>query len=439
MHSSNRAQTKDMASALKKTTSNFLWTHPGHRNGRSTGLLKRPNAAPFKAVGQLALRAGLFVKTLATHPVAVLSMVIAMALSLACLTGYAVMDAAITDLTLNIDGNTTQIRTTQRTVGELLSSVGVTLDPFDSLDPAANAVVTDGTEICIRRAMTVWINDGGQKSVSVKIVSGTVQDALEQAGITLNEQDRLSIEPATMLTEGMDIGIVRVTTQTVSAQEEVPYNIVVRKSSDVDKGDYKVVSEGKTGLIEKQVMQVMENGKIVSSYLVEESVLSSAQDRVVHEGTYVAPTPTPKPAAAPVKVAAKASSKSTTTSRTSTSKSSSASKEVVKASTTTSGGTLTVNGKSVSYSKVYNGKATAYTHTGNATASGVMPVAGTTVAVDPKVFPLGTRLYIPGYGFAIAQDTGDKVIKNYTVDLFMDTKDECINWGIRSVKIYVLD
>lgn len=435
MHSSNRGYAKDMATALKKTTSNFLWTHPEHRNGRAAGLLRRPAAgAPVKALHRGALRAVSAAKALATHPVMVIGMILALALSLTCLTAYAMAEAAITDLTLTIDGKSTHMRTTQRTVGELLSSIGVTLDPFDSLDPPANAVVADGTEISIRRAMTVWINDGNDRRVSVKMVCGTVQDALEQAGITLNENDRLNLEPATMLTEGIDIGIVRVTTQTVSAQEEVPYNVVVRKSDDVDKGDYKVINEGKSGLVEKQIMQVMENGKVVSSYLVDENVLSSPQDRVVYEGTYVKPAPTPKPAVAST---TRVSASSTASSKPKAA--SAAPRETVKASTTTSGGTLEVNGKRVSYSKVYNGKATAYTHTGNATASGVMPVAGTTVAVDPKVFPLGTRLYIPGYGFAIAQDTGDRVIKNYTVDLFMDTVEECKNWGVRSVKIYVLD
>ena len=66
-----------------------------------------------------------------------------------------------------------------------------------------------------------------------------------------------------------------------------------------------------------------------------------------------------------------------------------------------------------------------------------MPSVGP-VAVDPSVIPLGTRLYIPGYGFGVAQDTGGSFISGNTVDLFMNTEAECRSWGIRSVKIYIL-
>ncbi len=81
-------------------------------------------------------------------------------------------------------------------------------------------------------------------------------------------------------------------------------------------------------------------------------------------------------------------------------------------------------------------EATAYTFTGNNTATGVAPRVGL-VAVDPKVIPLGTKLYIEGYGMALAADTGG-AIKGMKVDVFFNTLKECLNWGRRKVKIYVL-
>jgi 3D (Asp-Asp-Asp) domain-containing protein len=78
--------------------------------------------------------------------------------------------------------------------------------------------------------------------------------------------------------------------------------------------------------------------------------------------------------------------------------------------------------------------ATAYTHTGNPTASGIYPYVGS-IAVDPSVIPLGTKLYIENYGHAIALDTGE-LIKGNKIDLFFDTKEECYQWGIKKVKIY---
>ena len=77
------------------------------------------------------------------------------------------------------------------------------------------------------------------------------------------------------------------------------------------------------------------------------------------------------------------------------------------------------------------------------TASGTKAQPGT-VAVDPDVIPLGTKLYIastdgsPDYGFATALDTGS-AIKGYRVDLFMEDNQDALNYGIRPVKVYILD
>ena len=78
------------------------------------------------------------------------------------------------------------------------------------------------------------------------------------------------------------------------------------------------------------------------------------------------------------------------------------------------------------------------------TASGRKPMPGH-IAVDPKQFPYGTELYIVSldgkyiYGYCIAADTGGFVKTNgCTVDLFMNTIEECYSWGHRGVRIYVL-
>ncbi|NLJ59126.1 MAG: hypothetical protein GX339_09815 [Tissierellia bacterium] len=77
------------------------------------------------------------------------------------------------------------------------------------------------------------------------------------------------------------------------------------------------------------------------------------------------------------------------------------------------------------------------------TASGTKAQPGT-VAVDPSVIALGTKLYIastdgsPDYGFATALDTGS-AIKGYRIDLFMEDNQEALNFGVRPVKVYILD
>ncbi len=107
------------------------------------------------------------------------------------------------------------------------------------------------------------------------------------------------------------------------------------------------------------------------------------------------------------------------------------------------GGELVIDGKTYSYSKVIQMRATAYTtenKTRKHTASGTVARVGA-VAVDKNVIPLGTKLYIVAsdgswcYGVAVAEDTG---VKGNTIDLFLNTRSECIYFGVRNATVYVL-
>lgn len=60
------------------------------------------------------------------------------------------------------------------------------------------------------------------------------------------------------------------------------------------------------------------------------------------------------------------------------------------------------------------------------------------VAVDPSVIPLGKKLYIEGYGYAIAGDVG-RAIKGLRIDLGFDTYREAVSFGVRKVRVYILD
>ena len=100
---------------------------------------------------------------------------------------------------------------------------------------------------------------------------------------------------------------------------------------------------------------------------------------------------------------------------------------------------LTPNGY-VKYKRVIYGEATAYTWGGGAsghTSLGLYPKRGI-VAVDPRVIPYYTKMYIPGYGMAIAGDTGGAIVGT-RIDLFMDSLHECYQWGRRDVEIYILE
>jgi len=84
-----------------------------------------------------------------------------------------------------------------------------------------------------------------------------------------------------------------------------------------------------------------------------------------------------------------------------------------------------------------NVESTAYTFTGNKTATGIEPRQGL-IAVDPKVIPLGSKVYVEGYGYAIAADTGGAIQGN-RIDVFFPTLRQCIDWGRKSIHIYVIN
>lgn len=92
------------------------------------------------------------------------------------------------------------------------------------------------------------------------------------------------------------------------------------------------------------------------------------------------------------------------------------------------------------YKKKIYGEATAYTWGGGAsgtTSLGLWPKRGI-VAVDPRMIPYYTKMYIPGYGMAIAGDTGGAIV-GHRIDLFMESLYECYQWGRQDVEIYILE
>lgn len=92
--------------------------------------------------------------------------------------------------------------------------------------------------------------------------------------------------------------------------------------------------------------------------------------------------------------------------------------------------------KATTYPRTIKVKAYAYTG-GGTTASGKKAAKGM-IAVDPKVIKLGTRVYVPGYGYAVASDTGG-MIKGNVIDVYMNTNSGCTKWGVRYITIKVYD
>lgn len=108
--------------------------------------------------------------------------------------------------------------------------------------------------------------------------------------------------------------------------------------------------------------------------------------------------------------------------------------------TSSNGSSSNSNSSTNGYKKELSMTATAYTG-GTLTAMGLKPVRNpngmSTIAVDPSVIPLGSKVYIPGYGYAIASDTGG-AIKGNIIDLYMNSESACTSWGRRPVTVYIV-
>lgn len=247
----------------------------------------------------------------------------------------------------------------------------------------------------------VTLKVGADDPKKVKTTQTTVGDFLKEQQVKVDKNDQVNAEMDQKITNDLTIVVDRIEKRVQKKVETTDFQTKEEKDPNLPEGEKKVTQEGKEGKAIYQVTALYKNGKamVTDKKLIEKV---DPVHKIVKVGSGK-------------KEVATAASKSDT--------------ELA------SSGESRIAG--LKYSKTLNAQATGYTHTGNPTATGVMPKRGT-VAVDPNVIPLGTKLYIPGYGQGVAQDTGGAVRGNI-VDLFFDTREEAIQWGRRNVTVYILE
>lgn len=313
------------------------------------------------------------------------------------------------------DGNETHqvISSKRKSSVEIINQAGFALSDNDVY--SVNNTDSSVKAIKIFRAFDLTVVDGGEKK-TVSAVSGTVEEALLNAGIELPDSDDVvSVDLQAEAEEDMVVKIDRVKYVKETTTKKISFKTVTKNDSTLASGKTKVSVEGVDGSKDVTTTKKYVNGKLVDTK-VTEKVTKKAVDKVVLKGT----------------------KKAATTSKTTTNN--------AKATVNTDSKTLTINGKSVSYSKVLTGSGTAYTAPRGSLTSTGQTVAVGRVAVNPRVIPYGTRLYITTvdgsytYGYAVAADTGGALRNGSAiVDLFYNTERECVNFGRRQVKIYILD
>jgi Domain of unknown function (DUF348)./G5 domain./3D domain. len=301
------------------------------------------------------------------------------------------------DVKVSVDGTVQSYKTYKTTVGEFLTEKGIELGPEDKVYPGRDIKLKDGMTVTINKAVPIILTDGGVTK-ELKTTEKTVGDFLKASNIVLGDSDKVFPGLTAALVPYVNIKITRVTEKTVVEQKEIPYDVSKRENRKMDQGTTKVVQEGENGLAEVTYRVTYEDGKEKTREVLAERIIKEPLSKIIEVGTL--------------------------------------------------GVLKTSRGDTIRYTKVLTMTATAYDATYESTGkkpgdkgygitySGI-PVREGIVAVDPRVIPLGTKLYVEGYGYALAADTGG-AIKGNRIDLYYDDPKVVARFGIQKRKVYIL-
>jgi len=313
--------------------------------------------------------------------------------------GIAITWEQAKEVTISVDGNQSKVWTTETQVKDILKEASINVSEHDSLKQGLDTEVGADNKIDIQKAFQVSLVDGVNER-QVWSTSTTVANFLKQQGIQLNEFDRVENNLKDVITPGSKITVVRVEKVIDVVEDSLDFAVEKKKDASLQKGKQKVVTAGQEGLVTKTYEVVKENGKVVAKNLQSEKVVKEPKKQVVAVGT----------------------------------------KNLVASTTTVSRGSA-----EPASGKEFYVTATAYTPycdgCSGTSATGINLRAGSglkVIAVDPSVIKLGSKVWVEGYGTAIAGDTGG-AIKGNKIDILVQTEAQASNWGVRKVRIKVLN
>jgi len=232
--------------------------------------------------------------------------------------------------------------------------------------------------------------DGSQRSLHTS--QTTVGAALDEAGITLNPGDMVYPNLDARIISGTAIRIVRVAEKVVVTKEAVPFRTIRRPTRLLRPGKVRIAQNGAPGEKRKTMRVAFRNARPSSRQLLSEEVTIKPKDRIVLVGDR------------------RLASRGSYTTRRS----------------------LMMHASGYDPGPRSCGRyATGYTATGMKAGYGV-------AAVDPRFIRLGTRLYIEGYGFAVAGDVG-RAIKGHRIDLGFDSYRAAKTFGRKRVTVHILN
>ncbi len=330
-------------------------------------------------VGQEAGRRG--TKTFRIMPPAVVVLVIALLLAGVIIAGFAWAQKTVT---LVVDGRETVLKTTSSTVGKLLEENDIVPGPNDKVDPPVNEQLREGSRVELMRSHHVTIDAGGEIT-EFDTTAATVEEVLKEKKINLNQSDKVIPEPGHRIMGNIKIKVTRVQVADEVKNVPIPYSVRRDNNPEMARGISRVIKKGADGIEQQRWQVTYHDNQVVERKLVDKKTVAEPVTGIIQVGT---------------------------------------------------GQSVSRGGRDIRFNRAMEVVATAYTYTGRNTASGKAPGYGL-VAVDTSVIPFGTKLYIDGYGYAVAADRG-KAIKGNRIDVFLETERDARRWGVRRVNMYIL-
>lgn len=304
--------------------------------------------------------------------------------AVAVLASWWLVEQAGKEVTLTVDDTRVEVKTYSRTIEDLLVEQGVEVGALDLVAPARTTPLADGMAVKVVHAFPVRLLADGREW-TVRTLPDSVAGLLGREQVKLAPLDRVDPDPGAQVEPGMEIKVTRVTQERLQVEEEIPLTVRREEDPTLERGLQVVRQSGKPGLRQKIIEVTYEDGKEVSRQVIADEVVRPAREKVVAVGT--------------MRLAAR-------------------------------------GGENLRFSRALVVTATAYSG-GGVTATGVVPQRGT-VAVDPKVVPMGQRVYVEGYGYGVAADVGS-AIQGQRIDVYFPDPKQATRWGVRRVKMYVLE